>query len=77
MDVLEPHASTIALGAPSGGRECVNAMALDSVKATSDLRSAILEIDHPQTELVLTRQCADVSKLMYQMRLNGDRFTET
>ena len=30
------------------------------------------EWDHAPTELVLTRQCADVSKLMYHMRINGD-----
>ena len=29
-------------------------------------------MDHAPTELVLTRQCADVSKLLYHMRINGD-----
>ena len=29
-------------------------------------------VDHAPIELVLTRQCADVSKLMYHMRINGD-----
>ena len=37
-----------------------------------ELRSAINGVDHAPTELVLTRQCADVSKLMYHMRINGD-----
>ena len=29
-------------------------------------------VDHAPTEMVLTRQCADVSKLMYHMRIIGD-----
>ena len=49
----------------------------DSVSASVDkaakLREAIVGIDHTPTELVLTRQCADVSKLVYHMRINGDR----
>ena len=36
------------------------------------MRSAIGSVDHAHTEMVLTRQCADVSKLMYHMRINGD-----
>ena len=40
--------------------------------ACDELRSAINGVDHAPTELVLTRQCADVSKLMYHMRINGD-----
>ena len=36
-----------------------------SVRACDELRSAINGVDHAPTELVLTRQCADVSKLMY------------
>ena len=27
---------------------------------------------HALAEMVLSRQCADVSKLMYHMRINGD-----
>ena len=30
-------------------------------------------MDHASTEVVLTRQCADVSKLTYHLRLNGER----
>ena len=37
-----------------------------------EMRSAIVFVDHAPTEMVLTRQCADVSKLMYHMRINVD-----
>ena len=36
------------------------------------MRSAIASVDHATTEMVLTRQGADVSNLMYHMRINGD-----
>ena len=42
------------------------------MRACDELGSAINGVDHAPTELVLTRQCADVSKLMYHMRINGD-----
>ena len=35
-------------------------------------RCALRLADHAPTEMVLTRQCADVSKLMYHMRIDGD-----
>ena len=47
---------------PAGDRY-FDDLARESIEGTAKLRSAILEVDHPQTELVLTRQCADVSKL--------------
>ena len=37
------------------------------------MREAIVGTDHTPTELVLTRQCANVSKIVYHMRVNGDR----
>ena len=37
---------------------------------------ALIEIDHSATELVLTRKCADVAKISYHLRLNGDRVEE-
>ena len=55
-----------------GTREQINARACESVRACDELRSAINGVDHAPTELVLTRQCADVSKLMHPMRINGD-----
>ena len=70
--VLSPDAGTTALGSAFGSREQINARAWESVRACDELRSAINGVDHAPTELVLTRQCADVSKLMYHMRINGD-----
>ena len=60
------------MGSAFGTREQINARAWESVRACDELRSAINGVDHAPTELVLTRQCADVSKLMYHMRMNGD-----
>ena len=70
--VLSPDAGTTALGTAFGTREQINARAWESVRACDELRSAITGVDHAPTEMVLTRQCADVSKLMYHMRINGD-----
>ena len=42
-----------------------------------ELRSAINGVDHAPTELVLTRQCADVSKLMYTCASMGTSWTMT
>ena len=70
--VLGPEAGTTALGSAFGTRQQINARAWESVRACDELRSAINGVDHAPTELVLTRQCADVSKLMYHMRINGD-----
>ena len=70
--VLSPDAGTTALGSAFGTREQINARAWESVRACDEVRSAINGVDHAPTELVLTRQCADVSKLMYHMRINGD-----
>ena len=75
--VLSPDAGTTALGSAFGTREQINARAWESVRACDELRSAINGVDHAPTELVLTRQCADVSKLMYHMRINGDILTTT
>ena len=43
-----------------------------SVRAGDEMRSAIGSVDHAPTEMVLTRQCADVSKLTYHKCINGD-----
>ena len=37
------------------------------------MREAICEIGHALAELILIQQCADASKLMYHMGINGDR----
>ena len=72
VDVFAPEAGTTALGSAFGSREHVNARAWESVRACDEVRSAIGSVDHAPIEMVFTRQCADVSKLMYHMRINGD-----
>ena len=72
VDVLAPEDGTTALGSAFGCREHINARAWESVRASDEVRSAIGSVDHAPTEMVLTRQCADVSKLMHHLRKNGD-----
>ena len=67
---------TLALGAPFGGPAALNEQVAAVLKKARDTRLALLEVGHSATELVLTRLCADVSKLSYQLRLNGDRVQE-
>ena len=66
------ESGTTALGSAFGSREHINVRAWESVRACDEMRSAIVSVDHAPAEMVLTRQCADVSKLMYHMRINGD-----
>ena len=70
--VLSPDAGATALGSAFSTREQINARACESVRTCDELRSASNGVDHAPTEFVLKRQCADVSKLMYYMRINGD-----
>ena len=70
--VLSPDTGTAALGSTCSSREHINARAWESVRACVEMRSAITTADHAPTEMVLTRQGAGVSKLMYHMRINGD-----
>ena len=72
VDVFAPEAGTTALGSAFGSREDVNARAWESVRACDGMCSAIGRIDHAPTEMVLTKQCADVSKLMYYIHINSD-----
>jgi hypothetical protein len=74
--VLDPDGPASALGVSFGGVQYVNADVQQSVNKCMDLRAAITEIDHTLTELVLTRQCSDVSKLTYHLRTNGDRIDD-
>ena len=46
---------------------------MEATRKADATRLALLEVGHAPTELVLTRLCADVSKILYQLRLNGDR----
>ena len=71
-DLASPNSGTTLLGSAFGSREHINARAWESVRACDEMRSAIVSVDHALTETVLTRQCADVSMLVYHMRINGD-----
>ena len=68
---------TTALGSAFGSREHINARAWESVRAFDEMRSAIGSVGHSPTEMVLSRQCADVSKLMYHTRISGTCWTRT
>ena len=70
--VLSSDGPTTALGVTFGPLSATQEAATECVKNTNTLREAICEIGHAPTELILTRQSADVSKLIYHMRINGD-----
>ena len=70
--VLNPDDNISALGASFGSLDHTNAQVRQAVESSSELRQAILSVDHAPTEVVLTRQCADVSKLTNHLRLGGD-----
>ena len=74
VDVLSQDSGTTALVSAFGSREHVNARALESVRACDEMRSAIGSVDHDPTDR--TRQCADVSKLMYAIPINGTSLTK-
>ena len=61
--------AVLCLDLGTGSRH-INARAWELVRACDEMCSAIVGVDHAPTELVLPRQCADVSKLMYHMRIN-------
>ena len=73
--VLNSDDPTTALGAPFGPHSHLDSVVSSCVDKAATLREAIIGIDHAPTELTLTRQCADVSKLVYHMRINGDRLS--
>ena len=59
-------------GAPFGSLEHINVHVRQAVDSSGELRQAILSVDHAPTEVVLIRQCAEVFKLTYNLRLSGD-----
>ncbi len=75
--LLDSEGGATALGAPFGGAEFLHAEVQEVVAKAARTRAAIAQIDHAATEIVLTRQCADVAKLSYHLRLNGDRIQES
>ena len=70
--VLQPEDATSALGAIFGSVGQINQHAHGTLVKVKELRAAVASIDHAPTELVLIRQCADVSKLAYLARVHGD-----
>ena len=75
-NVLDNNSTATALGATIGSSEAITSAAQVTVAKTRALHEAIGSIDHPATELVLTRRCADVSKLTYTLRCSGDKVAE-
>ena len=71
--VLLPNSPTEVLGATLGGSAAATAAGQKVVAKVAELHTALAELDHPPTELVLTRRCADVAKLSYTLRCAGDR----
>ena len=61
------------LGASIGNDTQINDHAAKLISKTIELHGKVNSIDHAATEMVLTRQCANVSKLVYAMRTQGDR----
>ena len=63
VQVLHSDDDTSALGAQFDSFEHICAQVWQAVTSSSELRQAILSVDHVPTEVVLTSQCADVSRL--------------
>jgi hypothetical protein len=64
------------LGGIRGSPEHIQAAFLQTCAKVGDLHGAIDHIDDAATEIVLKKACADVSKITYTLRLNGDRIPE-
>ena len=74
--VLDSSEPVKVLGAMIGSDAATTARMLSVCEKTRKLRDAIADIDHPPTELILTRRCLDVSKLSYLLRCDGDTAPE-
>ena len=61
------------LGGTLGSDRAIGEAIDEIVKKAASLREKITEIDDTATELILLRLCADVSKLTYSLRVQGDR----
>ncbi len=60
------------LGTYVGSQAALRAHVETVAAEAARTRDAITEVDHPATEMVLTRKCTDVSKLTYLLRTSGD-----
>ena len=74
VTVLSQDPSTTVLGTAFGSREQINARAWESVRACDETRLGDHERRPRPAETVLTRQCADVSKLTCCMRASMETF---
>ena len=74
--VLAPNSPTEVLGAILGDAAAASAGGQKVVTKVAQLHQALGTLDHPATELVLTRRCADVAKLSYTLRCAGDRVAD-
>ena len=74
--VLPAAGPTLALGAPFGSPDALDEQVAAVLRKARDTRLTLIEVGHAATELLLTRLCADVSKLSYQLCLKGDRIRE-
>ena len=70
VDVAEP---VKVLGGVRGSQEHIVDDFLRTCKKVRDLHSAIDYVDDAATEIVLKKECADVSKINYTLRLCGDQ----
>ena len=61
------------LGGTLGSRDQIGANFDRVVATTGELHDAIGGIDDPATQMVLRSSCADVNKVVYLLRLNGDK----
>jgi hypothetical protein len=64
------------LGGVSGSDDQVQAAFEDTCSKVDALHRAIDQVQDAATEVVLKKSCADVSKIVYSLRLNGDRLAK-
>ena len=57
----------IILGAPVGSDGAVSEAFQEVLDKTADIHEKINSLEDPSTELVLTRKCADVSRLSHRV----------
>ena len=74
--VLDNNSPGHTLGATIGSADAITTSTRETVAKTRALYESLSTLDHPATELVLTRRCGDVAKLTYTLRCSGDRVAE-
>ena len=67
------NSPVVALGAMFGSESDIDADASTLCDKVARCRESIASLEHPATELVLTRKCCDTGKFMNLLRYNGDR----